>query len=68
MKVRLVKKHAERIDGIDLTGRQAGDVFDLPPPEATLLLAEQWAKPERRERSQAAPERRRAGDYPGDER
>lgn len=64
MKVRLVKKHAERIDGVDLSGRKAGDVLDLPPFEARLLMAEQWAMPERRERSQPPPQRRRADDYP----
>src|SRR5687768_6133439 len=29
MKVRLTRKHAERIDGISLEGRSVGDVFDL---------------------------------------
>jgi hypothetical protein len=41
MKVRLTRKHADRIDGVDLTGCQVGDVVDLAPPEATLLVAEE---------------------------
>ena len=62
MKVRLTKKHAERIDGIDLSGRQTGDVLDLPHPQAYLLLAEQWAIVERRYHSAPTAERRRADD------
>jgi hypothetical protein len=48
MKVRLTRKLADRIDGIDLQGREPGDVLELPTPEARLLLAEAWAIPERR--------------------
>jgi hypothetical protein len=66
MKVRLLKKHAEEIDGVDLTGHRAGDILDLPPPKARLLVAEEWAMPERREQSRPAPERRRIDDYPAD--
>ena len=43
MRVRLVKKFAEMIDGIDLRGRQVGELLDVSPGEARLLLAEQWA-------------------------
>jgi len=48
MKVRLTKKLAEEIDGVDLSHRRAGEIFDLPPQEARLLVAEDWAAPERR--------------------
>jgi hypothetical protein len=41
--VRLTRKLAERIDGVDLAGFHVGDVLDLPPEEARLLLAEAWA-------------------------
>src|SRR5687768_7800106 len=51
MKVVLVKKYAEQINGVDLTGHRAGDILDLPPPKARLLVAEEWAMPDRRERS-----------------
>jgi hypothetical protein len=64
MKVRLTRKHAERIDGIDLRGREPGDLLDLPPREAQLIVAEQWAIPERRQRDLCALTRRRADDYP----
>jgi hypothetical protein len=48
MRVFLTRKLAEEIDGISLKGRQVGDVLDLPPNEAHLLLVEEWAMPERR--------------------
>jgi hypothetical protein len=45
MRVRLIKKLAEKIDGVDLTGRSVGDLLNLQPREARLLIAEQWAIP-----------------------
>ena len=44
MKVRLTKKLAEMLDGIDLSGRRVGDVIDLRDSEARLIVAEQWAE------------------------
>jgi hypothetical protein len=43
VRVRLIKKLAEKIDGIDLTARERGDVLDLSPAEGRLLIAEGWA-------------------------
>ena len=43
MRVRLTRKLAERIDGIDLRGRRVGDVLELDTAEARLILAETWA-------------------------
>ena len=48
MRVLLTRKLADCIDGIDLSGCKVGDILDLPPPEARLLIAEQWAIRERR--------------------
>ena len=62
MKVRLTRKHAERIDGIDLSNRQVGDIIDMPEPEARLLVLEQWALPERREQQLPDRPRRRSSD------
>ena len=62
MKVRLTRKHAERIDGIDLTNQQVGDVIDMPEPQARLLVLEEWATPERREQDLPDPPRRRSSD------
>jgi hypothetical protein len=77
MKVRLIKKLAERIDGVSLEGARVGDVLDLGEREARLLIAEDWATDRERRRIQQPPadvERRRresqflteghAADYP----
>jgi hypothetical protein len=48
--VRLIRKYAERIDGVDLRAHAVGDVFDLPATDARLLIAEKWAIPARCER------------------
>jgi len=45
VKVRLTRKLANRINGVDLTGRELGDVFQPSRHEATLLIAEGWAVP-----------------------
>ena len=45
VQVRLTRKLAEEIDGVDLSTRQVGDVFRLPEAEARLLVAEDWAVP-----------------------
>jgi hypothetical protein len=34
MRVRLTRKLADRIGGVDLTGYQVDDVLDLPSPDA----------------------------------
>jgi len=46
MKVRLVRKLADCLDGIDVTDCEVGDLIDLSPAEAILLVAEGWAAPE----------------------
>lgn len=45
VRVRLTKKFAEEIDGVDLSGRSVGEVFRLPEEQARLLMAEHWAVP-----------------------
>jgi hypothetical protein len=45
MCVRLTRKLADRIDGIDLSNRSVGELIDLPPRYASLLIAEGWAEP-----------------------
>jgi hypothetical protein len=63
VKVRLTRKLAPFVDGIDLSGHEVGDVFDLPPEDARLVIAEDWAVPERRmSHNGSSPYRRRAGD------
>jgi len=43
MRVRLIRKFAQRIDGVDLSRNRPGDILDLSPHEATLLICERWA-------------------------
>jgi hypothetical protein len=60
--VRLTKKLANRLDGIDVSPHNVGDIVDLPPDEARLLLAEEWAIDRERRRRQVrdmAEDRRR---------
>ena len=45
MRVRLIRKLAEHLDGVDLTGCREGDALDLSHYEAQLLIAERWAIP-----------------------
>lgn len=61
MKVVLTRKLADSMDGIDVAAYQVGDVLDLTVSEARLLMAEQWATPERRRHASTPPatERRR---------
>jgi hypothetical protein len=71
MRVRLTRKLADQLDGIDVSTRHEGDVFDLPRVQAQLLIAEHWATPiERGERRGIGPstnlrQRAVAGDHLG---
>ena len=48
MRVRLTRKLADVIDGVDLSDHFVGETFDLPRRDALLLLAEGWAQRDRR--------------------
>jgi muconolactone delta-isomerase len=43
MRVRLVRKLADILDGIDVSAYKSGDIVNLSPHDAELLIAEQWA-------------------------
>ena len=45
MRVRLTRKLAECVDGVDLSRSREGDILDLSPREAGLLISEKWAVP-----------------------
>lgn len=53
-KVRLTKKFAELIDGIDLSGAKAGDEIELSSRQARILIAEGWAAPASADKAIAA--------------
>ena len=44
MQVRLLRKFAQFIDGVDLTHHAVGEVFEMQAPQANLLIAEGWAE------------------------
>jgi hypothetical protein len=44
-RVRLIRKYAQRINGIDLSSVNTGDEIDLSPRDAEMLIAEGWAAP-----------------------
>ena len=45
MKIRLTKRLARFLNGIDLSDAQAGEVMDVSEREAALLVREGWAAP-----------------------
>jgi hypothetical protein len=66
VRVRLTKKYANRIDGVDVSPHRVGDIVDLPTQEARLLLAEEWAvdRERRRKASPAVAHERRTKPSP----
>jgi hypothetical protein len=45
MRVRLTRKLAECVDGVDLSRSREGDVLELSAHDAALLISERWAVP-----------------------
>lgn len=43
MKIRLIRKLADHLDGVDVSHHRTGDMLNLPAREARMLLAEGWA-------------------------
>lgn len=61
--VRLIRKYAEMIDGVDLEHAVVGDRLDLSPRDAHVLIAEGWAEPESEDRpAKLLPRRAIAAD------
>jgi hypothetical protein len=44
MKIRLTRKFADLINGIDLSKAHTGETLDLSTRDAEILLAEGWAE------------------------
>lgn len=44
-RVQLVHKFAEVLNGIDLSHAEVGDVIEVPPRDAEVLILEGWAVP-----------------------
>jgi hypothetical protein len=64
MKIRLTRKFAALINGIDLSKAHTGDTLDLPARDASMLMAEGWAEPA----ADGGSERDRAYDRPARKR
>lgn len=45
MRVRLIRKLANSLNGIDLKKVRVGEVVDVSNSEASMLIAEGWAEP-----------------------
>jgi hypothetical protein len=45
MRIRLIRKPALCLNGVDVANVRVGDVVDLPERDARLLLLEGWAEP-----------------------
>ena len=45
MRVRLTRRLANYLDGVNLSAHRVGDVFEVTRHEAELLIAEDWAVP-----------------------
>ena len=44
MKIRLTRKFADLINGIDLSKFHAGETVDMSPEDTRVLMAEGWAE------------------------
>lgn len=62
MWVRLTRRLARCIDGVDLSGHQIGDVFEVSRHDGELLIAEAWAVNVRRRPTVPAAKRLKARD------
>ena len=45
IQVRLVRKLADRINGLDVSQYHVGDVFEVPSHTALMLMGEGWGVP-----------------------
>jgi hypothetical protein len=45
MRIRLVRKLAESLNGIDVSAVEAGEEIDLEDAAAVMLIMEGWAEP-----------------------
>lgn len=60
--VRLIRKYAEMIDGVNLQEVEVGDRLELSRRDAEVLIAEGWAERARERRVRLLPRRALAAD------
>lgn len=44
LRVRIIRKLADVLNGVDVSRVQEGECVDLPPQQARMLIAEGWAE------------------------
>lgn len=44
IRIRLIRKLAASLNGVDLSSLHVGDVIDLPDSAARMMIAERWAE------------------------
>ena len=64
MKIRLTRKLADSIDGVDLSRGKVGKVINVKRHDAQLLIAEGWGLPADSVGDRRANRRDRADDRP----
>ena len=62
--VKLIRKYAEILDGVNLQTAKVGDRLDLPRRDAEVLIAEGWAERAEERRVRVLPRRTIAADSP----
>lgn len=68
MRVRIVRKLADRVDGVDLTNCGVGEVVELPDSDGRLVIAEQWGVFARRQADMETGRERAVGHAEQDRR
>ena len=43
VRIKLIRKLADKIDGVDVSRYSVGDTLQVPADQARLLVAERWA-------------------------
>lgn len=43
-RIRLTRKLANSVNGVDLSTRRVGDIFDLRSEDASIVISEGWAE------------------------
>jgi hypothetical protein len=60
--VRLIRKYADMIDGVNLAHRSVGDELELTRRDANILIAEGWAVADGERKGRTLPHRSLAAD------
>ena len=65
LRIRLIKKLAAALNGVDISALRVGDVIELPESTARMMIAEGWAEPEAASaRASLVPPRTQLGTRP----